>query len=199
METTDAAAATDAAWRLHHDEIRDMLERRTFNKHLAEDLAAETFVRMLKFLSVADNDPPRHLRGWLFRIARNLHLDHQKSHATRRELLAYDPHTQFLEHEPGRADEHRFPTETWEEVSVLLANLPAHQRLVVVLRGLQDLSVADTAEIMGISNQAVRTLRHAAKKRLRAEGVSVLSPQAEPPAVTTTPTMPIDHDDQEAI
>ncbi|KQP63079.1 RNA polymerase sigma factor [Nocardioides sp. Leaf285] len=173
MDPERAAALTDQAWRDHHSAVREHLLIRARDPYLADDLAAETFVRMLRYLTDEGREQPTHMRAWLFAIARNLMTDHYRTPAARREALAFDPQ----EDRSCPAAEQHVPLETWQDVLVLLHALSEHQRLVVVLRGLHDLSTAETAQIMGITDQAVRNLRHAAKRRLLAARSDLLRPR----------------------
>jgi RNA polymerase sigma factor (sigma-70 family) len=72
------------------------------------------------------------------------------------------------EHGPRLADEQVDPPEideTWE----LLAGLPLHQRVVLVLRYYEDLLVDAIAQIVGCRPATVRTRIHRALSKLRKE------------------------------
>lgn len=56
-----------------------------------------------------------------------------------------------------------------EQVHRVLARLPKRQRAAIVLRYLEDLTEAQTAEIMGIRIGTVKSLSHQAMVRMRAE------------------------------
>ena len=65
-------------------------------------------------------------------------------------------------------------------VSAVLAELPARQREVLLLRVVAGLDVADVAEILGRSDGAVKQLQHRALTALRAQ----LAPEPEAATVT---------------
>ena len=75
--------AVDALYRPHVDRIHAYLAANVGNPHDAEDLTTQTFMRMLVSL-------PRYRPGWtpfaswLFRIARNLAVDHFRAAARAR-------------------------------------------------------------------------------------------------------------------
>jgi RNA polymerase sigma-70 factor (ECF subfamily) len=66
------------AWRTHEGELRGYLIHRMRDPHAAEDLLQETFVKAMRqgkdFCSL-DN-----ARAWLFQVARNALVDHQRLH-----------------------------------------------------------------------------------------------------------------------
>jgi RNA polymerase sigma-70 factor (ECF subfamily) len=148
---------------------------------LAEDLTSETFVRALRGIgSVTEQraDPG----AWLFRIARNLVLDHARSARSRLE------HSAGEVPEPRRADQ--AGSGVVDEVAAravryaaavtvarVLAGLPSEQRRAVALYELSALrSVADTAAAMGRSPVSVKGLRWRAmvamREQLAAEGLT---------------------------
>ena len=73
----------ELAFRAHATELRSFLHRQLRNPETAADLAQETYLRLLR-------QPPRkpvlNLRGFIFKIARNLVIDHARSSQTREHL-----------------------------------------------------------------------------------------------------------------
>jgi RNA polymerase sigma-70 factor (ECF subfamily) len=74
--TTDAADFADLYFEFA-DRIRRYIYRRTGDGALSEDLTAETFCKALDALQ-RGNGYHSSLSGWLFRIARNLVIDHYR-------------------------------------------------------------------------------------------------------------------------
>ncbi len=147
------------------DTVYRFIYRRVGNGNVAlvEDLTSETFTRALRAIrSFKDRgcDPG----FWFLAIARNLILDHVKSARNRLEL----PTGEFQE------ESHRAGDRPEEEVigrltvAEAMAALDDGQREVVVLRLLEDRSVAETALLMGRSEGAVKALQHRAVRRLAA-------------------------------
>ncbi len=129
----------------------------------AEDLTSETFVRALRRLHSVSYQG-RDLAAWFVTIARNLVLDHVKSARYRMEIT-----TDELLDTGESADN--------PEVAVLtsltnarlvdaIRDLSAEQRECVVLRFFQGFSVAETAEVMGKNEGAVKAMQHRAVRRL---------------------------------
>jgi RNA polymerase sigma-70 factor (ECF subfamily) len=127
---------------------------------LAEDLTSDTFMRALRAIhsfTYRGRDPG----GWFLTIAKHLLLDHVKSARHR------------LEVPTGEFPDHHRATDGPEEavlgtltVAEAMGGLAEDQRECVQLRVLLDLSVAETAELMGKSEGAVKALQHRAMRRL---------------------------------
>jgi RNA polymerase sigma-70 factor (ECF subfamily) len=134
----------------------------------AEEVAQETLLRV--FASIDQLREPGRVRGWVFRIARNACLMHRRKSvfAPAQELSLDDPST------PGEAPDSETPDRgllDGELKAVLdraILELPAAYRAVVVLRDLEELSTDETAEILNLRPDAVKTRLHRARAALRA-------------------------------
>ena len=124
----------------------------------ADDLVQDTLERALGRLHLWHRgDNPRR---WLFTILHNLHVDKTRGAARRpaaTELAA------------GVADPVSSPGEgvTACEVTAALAQLPLDQRQTVLLVGLEGLSYAETAEVMGIPIGTVMSRLSRGREKLR--------------------------------
>ena len=133
------------------------------NTEDAEDVTEEIFLRVI------DNLGGFTWRGlpfgaWVFRIARNEVVSHvrcQKSRGATAEL------TEFI---PDYAPDHTLVVETEMAVQVVrtaIERLPEAQRQVVMLRFLSGLSVAETAQTLGKTENNVKVLQHKAIAKLQ--------------------------------
>jgi RNA polymerase sigma-70 factor (ECF subfamily) len=72
------------SWRAHESELRNYLLHRVDDRHLAEDLLQEVFVKAMRQGSgFCDLDNPR---AWLYQVARNALADHRRLHRDTVEL-----------------------------------------------------------------------------------------------------------------
>jgi RNA polymerase sigma-70 factor (ECF subfamily) len=130
---------------------------------LAEDLTSETFFRALRGIG-AFRWQGRDFGAWLTTIARNLVTDHYKSSRSRLETVSAElPETGDLR--PGPEDE-ALTHLTNAALGQALRRLPAEQRDCVVMRFLQGLSIAETAEVLVRSEGAVKQLQLRAVRNL---------------------------------
>ncbi|MCW2858219.1 MAG: sigma-70 family polymerase sigma factor [Marmoricola sp.] len=123
---------------------------------LAEDLTAETFFRALRSMH-AFRWQGKDFGAWLMTIARNLTADHFKAGRTRLEQTTEDMQTLDTTSESPEIEV--LSSLTNEALLKALGELPTEQRECLIMRFLQGLSIAETAEILGRSAGAVKQLQ----------------------------------------
>lgn len=136
---------------------------RTLAGDAAEDLAAETWVHVIRGLPRFEGDESG-FRAWVVTIARSRWVDHVRRAGRAPETLD-DSHAVDL---PARRQvedqvEELFST---EEALALIRRLPPDQAEVLVLRIVADLDVAATAAVVGRRPGTVRVLAHRGLRRL---------------------------------
>lgn len=127
----------------------------------AEDLLQTALLRTLRRWPAARDAPAEYVRRVLVNLSRD-----------RIRLLGRRPREAPLPTDPGalpRANIDNLADVLGERrrVAVALAGLPTRQRQVVVLRFFEDLSVAQTAELLGFSEGTVKSYTSRALARLR--------------------------------
>ncbi len=136
---------------------------RTSSVQLAEDLTSETFFRALRAID-SFRWQGRDFGAWLTTIARNLVTDHYKSSRSRLETVSDElPDRGDDSADPERATLTRL---THEVLAQALGRLPDEQRDCVVMRFLQGLSIAETAEALERTEGAVKQLQLRAIRNL---------------------------------
>lgn len=123
---------------------------------LAEDLTAETFFRALRSMH-SFRWQGKDFGAWLMTIARNLTADHFKAGRTRLEQTTEDMQTLDTTSEGPEVEV--LSSLTNEALLRALGELPTEQRECLIMRFLQGLSIAETAEILGRSSGAVKQLQ----------------------------------------
>jgi RNA polymerase sigma-70 factor, ECF subfamily len=123
---------------------------------LAEDLTAETFFRALRSMH-SFRWQGKDFGAWLMTIARNLTADHFKAGRTRLEQTTEDMQTLDTTSEGPEIEV--LSSLTNESLLRALGELPTEQRECLIMRFLQGLSIAETAEILGRSSGAVKQLQ----------------------------------------
>ena len=158
------SAADLSAWfeRLfaeHQTPILNYLYRLTGEAGLAEDLAQEAFTRAWK----ARQQLPRleNSRAWLYRIATNAARDHMR----RARLFAWLP---LWEGEQGlRLESPEEAALESERMRRALLQLPPDYRIPLVLYTCQDFTVAEIAQALELSTEAVKQRLVRARRKLR--------------------------------
>ncbi|MGW2047920.1 RNA polymerase sigma factor [Streptomyces sp. NPDC001858] len=152
----------------HYRVVYGYLFVRTRDRHLAEDLTQDAFARALSRIDAYTWQGTAFV-AWLITIAKNLYLDELGRGRTRLET----PVAEFHDfRQPGRAAESLAlreleAVEAHETVRTVLHSLNDHQRHCVELRFLDELTPAETAQAMGRSVGAVKTLTYRALRQLR--------------------------------
>ncbi len=162
-----SAQAGDAhAFGLLYDRYVDMVFRyvlfRVNDRSLAEDLTSETFLRALRRITSITYQG-KDVGAWFVTIAPNLILDHVKSSRHRLEFST----AEFLDSDSADDPESEVvAASVVAELIDCVRQLGDDQRDCIVLRFLQELSVAETAAVMGRNEGAVKALQHRAVRRL---------------------------------
>lgn len=167
--TTQPAEWQAPTWeeivREHSARVYRLAYRLTGNRHDAEDLTQETFVRVFRSL---DSYVPGTFEGWLHRITTNLFLDQARRRkriridSTGDETAAWPSSDQLSS--PERAFEH---VNLDSDVQRALDALPPEYRAAVVLCDIEGLSYEEIAVTLGIKLGTVRSRIHRARAQLR--------------------------------
>lgn len=157
------------------DQVYRYIAYRVASSQVAEDLTSETFLRALRRIS-SFTWQGRDIGAWFVTIARNLVADHYKSGRYRLELTTDD----VAEAGSGQVIEgpERAVLEGMTNKVLLQAvkQLNTEQQECIVLRFLQGMSVAETAQVMGKNDGAIKALQYRAIRtlaRLLPEGVEL--------------------------
>src|SRR5579884_672509 len=119
------------------------------DRDMSEDLAQETFFRVLKHRDTFD--PRRPFSPWLYQIARNLHMDQMRKRKFESIPEGHDPVSmQDTDEKLGRQ----------QEISLLrraLDRLPLEKREVLILSRFQDMKYEEIATVLGCEVGTVKT------------------------------------------
>jgi len=135
----------------------------TGNRSDAEDFTQEVFIRVLHNLSELNRIS--HLKAWVMSIAKNVAIDHYRK---RRWLVYLSEKVLWneitAEKEPDVMLEQ---DELKKYVHAAISKLKPPFRAVVILRGINEFSIKETAEILQCSESKVKVNYHRALKELR--------------------------------
>src|SRR5919197_4793684 len=150
--------ALEELYLLHFDRIYIYLNMSIGNRHDAEDLTTQTFLKMLESIKrFTWQSAP--FSAWLFRIAHNLAMDHFR--ATRR----WQPEEEVPE-PPGEtepsAESAALQSIGRQSMLDLIENLSLEQQQVLTLKFVFNLPNAEVATILGKTEGAIKSLQHRA-------------------------------------
>jgi RNA polymerase sigma-70 factor (ECF subfamily) len=150
--------ALEELYLLHFDRIYSYLHMSVGNRHDAEDLTTQTFLKMLEAIGrFRWQSAP--FSAWLFRIAHNLAMDHFR--ASRR----WQPEEEVPEppdSEEASAEEEAMHSIGRQSMLALIENLSADQQQVLTLKFVFNFPNAEVATILGKTEGAIKSLQHRA-------------------------------------
>ena len=155
--------ALEELYLIHFDRIYGYLHMSVGNRHDAEDLTTQTFLKMLESIGrFRWRSAP--FSAWLFRIAHNLAMDHFRSRRRWQpeEVVpeppgSEEPSAEMLAmHSIGR-----------ESMLEMIETLSPEQQQVLTLKFVFSFSNADVATILGKTEGAIKSLQHRALASLQ--------------------------------
>lgn len=152
----------------HYDPLMGYLYRMVGgDRALAEDLAQETFLRVLR--SIAQYRRDLRFKPWLYAIATNLARNHYNRADTRYTHSDADAPSdiELAELDTDTLDAGLLALDEVRQVLTALASLPDHQREVVALYYYQSLSLQEIADTLSIPLGTVKSRLSLAVRRLR--------------------------------
>jgi RNA polymerase sigma-70 factor (ECF subfamily) len=154
--------ATGTLYEIHCQAIYRFLFYRTGDPDTAEDLTSEVFIKMIQVLPRL-NLSGLFFRGWLFQVARNLSIDYYRKHRAHSDSPLDDEIESRDSSLERTIDEHI----SQEQLRLALSTLNDEQRDVIILRFLEDVPIAEVAQVLHKSEDAVKGLQRRALIALR--------------------------------
>lgn len=158
----------------HKDKVFRFAYRWVRNESDAEEIAAETFVRVHRH--AARYLPRAKVATWIYSITANLCRDHARKAWRRKVFTLFSPARDDGSGGPSpeeripdprpTADEDLLRSETTAHVLALVDSLPVKLKAPFVLHVIEEHSQRECAEILGITEKAVETRIYRARKRI---------------------------------
>lgn len=166
-ERSAFARLVDRYW----DRLYRWLYHLTRDRHTAEDLTQETFLKALA--AVNSFRPGSNFRAWVFRIGHNNFVNHKRADRRTKHPLPDDAAGPAV----GGAEHTAEMREALAVVSQAVAELPADFRAALLLRVEEGLSFREVAKVLGTTEETARWRVFKARQKL----VKVLAPELLPP------------------
>jgi RNA polymerase sigma-70 factor (ECF subfamily) len=143
----------------------------------AEEVAQDTLFKV--FENFDQLREPEHVRSWVFRIARNACLmKRRKSVFAPTQELSLDD---FMPHSTGDGEQRKLEIADWsalpddqvlrgelgDVIRRAIESLPEQYRAVILLRDVEELSTGETAQVLDITEENVKTRLHRARLSVR--------------------------------
>ena len=147
----------------HFDDVYHYLLYFTNSKSEAEDLTQDTFIKVLK--SYDSFRQQSSLKTWILSIARRTAIDHYR----KKKMISILPSilTDMRKSEDYIPEEEMVHNYDWGILQKALIQLKPDYRNVIILRGLKEYSIKETAEVLGWKESKVKVDYHRAIKLLK--------------------------------
>lgn len=162
----------DELMRRYEQKVYSLAFHMLGNPHDAADLAQEAFLKVYRALPAFRGDAL--FSTWLFRIVTNTCLDGRRRARRRPPVISLSQPPGNESKAPAELpDNSNDPQDSYlqmemrQEMQALLGQLPAAQRLVLVMRDLEGYSYEEIAAALNISPGTVKSRLHRARLRLR--------------------------------
>ena len=149
------AALIEAYW----DRLYRWLHHLTRDRHAAEDLAQETFLKA--FAGLDRFKAGTNFAAWLFRIAHNAWANQRRAEVRRREPLPED----LAAKECGPPEEAE-SREALRDLARAVGRLPQEFRAALLLRAEQGLSFREIADVLDLTEETARWRVFKARQKL---------------------------------
>ena len=156
---------------LYQNRLYQVCYRMLGNKHEAEDIAQEAFVRA--YTNLHTFDQKRKFSTWLYRIATNLCIDRIRKKKPDYYLDAEVAGTDGLDMYSQIAADDQLPEEQLEQMELQdriqyeISRLPDKYRSAIVLKYMEELSLQEISEILDLPLGKVKTRIHRGREALR--------------------------------
>jgi len=151
-------AALEELYLIHFDRIYSYLHVSVGNRHDAEDLTTQTFLKMLEAIGrFRWQSAP--FSAWLFRIAHNLAMDHFRANKR------WQPEEDVPEPDPDEstsAEHGALQAIGQKSMLELIEDLSPEQQQVLTLKFVFNFANAEAATILGKTEGAIKSLQHRA-------------------------------------
>jgi RNA polymerase sigma-70 factor (ECF subfamily) len=157
--------AMEALMRLHNRTLYRTARAILRDEAEAEDAVQEAYLQAFRALGTFRGGSK--LSTWLVRITANEALMRRRRNATAATVVATDVEPDSLESEEAGPESDAQREEMRRLLEVRIDALPDTYRAVFILRALEELSVEETAGVLGIPDATVRTRYFRARGLLR--------------------------------
>ena len=140
----------------YHAPILNYLHRMVGDRAMAEDLTQDTFIKA--YNALPSTRPDLAFKPWLYRIATNTAI----SQLRRRKIVQWIPFLPGHDHASEQSIERSVTRR--QDIEQTLSRLPQHYAAALLLRHYQGLSLAETANALGITENAAKLRLFRARK-----------------------------------
>ncbi|WP_276166596.1 sigma-70 family RNA polymerase sigma factor [Zobellia alginiliquefaciens] len=148
----------------HNQRLSSFIYSKVNNRNITEDIFQDTFIKVIKTLRRGAYNEEGKFLPWVMRIAHNLIIDHFRKSSRMPMFDGADSFDIFslIGDDKLNAERQLIKDQIDCDLEVLVAELPADQREVLIMRIYKDMSFKEISENTGVSiNTALGRMRYA--------------------------------------
>ncbi|CAM3369457.1 sigma-70 family RNA polymerase sigma factor [Zobellia roscoffensis] len=148
----------------HNQRLSSFIYSKVNNRNITEDIFQDTFIKVIKTLRRGAYNEEGKFLPWVMRIAHNLIIDHFRKSSRMPMFGGADSFDIFslIGDEKLNAERQLIKDQIDCDLEALVAELPADQREVLIMRIYKDMSFKEISENTGVSiNTALGRMRYA--------------------------------------
>ena len=159
MESTDTDTQTEQLWRDLSSRLRLFIRSRISSNENTEDLLQETFIRIHRNIDTLQDN--QKLTSWVFQIARNLIVDHYRSHGKKPSNTGEE-----VEHTSNSSENLNEEVMTW--LPNVIEQLPETLQQATRLYEIEGKKQNDIAQQLGLSLTATKSRVQRGRQKIKA-------------------------------
>ncbi|MDP3993804.1 MAG: sigma-70 family RNA polymerase sigma factor [Candidatus Doudnabacteria bacterium] len=148
-------------YELYFEKVYRFIYYRTNHRQTAEDLVADTFVRVWNKISAIEDSAS--FNGWIYQIARNLLIDYYRSRKIDVDISTLE---NVLEYEDNIVDRANLSFQQ-KKFFAVLGELTSDEQLVIKLKFFDEFDNREIGEMLGKTEGAIRVIQHRAISELK--------------------------------
>ncbi len=154
--------AFDELIEMYYPYVSGFLLKTVCDKPLAEDMTQETFLRMIRSIEKYDLGGGAGFGTWLVAIAKNCCIDYLRKNRVKLENI---DDMQI----PGEGDMASGVLQTmqYQEVLKVIETLPPEQGLAIRMKYVQDMTLAEISQQLGVPQKTIKSRIHEGTVKLR--------------------------------
>ncbi len=148
----------------YHQDLYQFIMYMVKDRDAAEDLVQEVYLKILRSYHTYDNRSSE--KTWLFSIARHVTIDYFRKQKRKRtrifDWFDWGEKEEMVQDRQPLPEELAIQSEELQQVYQTLDQCTVDQKTVIILRYIQDMSIKETAAILGFSESKIKTTQHRA-------------------------------------
>ncbi len=166
----------DAIIKQQTPRLRSFVRGRVSNREDADDIVQDTLYQFVRTIGMLEN-PIAQVTSWLYTVAHNLIVNHDKKRREESLQLAASDHGDdsflgdlseiMIADDNDNPDMRLLRKMVWQELDKAMAELPEEQRRAIQLTEIEGLSIREAAERMQVPTNTLLSRKHYAVVHVR--------------------------------